>query len=162
MTQGIPTAGTGAPPRESKDAALEGTAPRPAAAGTLEGLAERSPMKAHSLRRTFWFANLALGAAVVAIAAWYFTDVKAAVGQVMDRKASPPWSQEALDHYKGMPVDVNPIEVAVKEADIKRVILRPDDYEKRNYWNVFSGLHRWIKVPIYTYTCRVEISNESA
>ncbi len=100
-------------------------------------------MKPHSLRRGLWFANLALGAGVIALAAWLVLSVRPAAAKVIERKANvlPKGLDAVRKKYKAERVTgLNWKPTApVSEADIKKVIIRAD-YAKKSprHW-IFSG-----------------------
>ncbi len=91
-------------------------------------------MRAHSIRRTLWFANVLLGAGVVALGAWLFTDVLPAAADPVKVKAE--YAAKVLEAYKAKPNAARVENSAVSMEDVK-TINRPE-YEKLNYW-IFSG-----------------------
>lgn len=112
-------------------------------------------MKAHSMRRTLWITSVALGAAVVGLAAWFVTDVKKeveAVPRVDSRLLAKDDKQldathrdikGALDSFRTQVTQVNReriIRPPVSEERLKKVILREDTYQKMvpSHW-IFSG-----------------------
>jgi hypothetical protein len=91
-------------------------------------------MRAHSLRRSLWIANVLLGAGVVAIAAWFVLDVRKATADPAFR--SPAFAAKARTDYDKRPkpgrIETSPVTLAMlKEID------RPD-YERLKYW-IFAG-----------------------
>lgn len=112
-------------------------------------------MKAHSMRRTLWITSVALGAAVLGLAAWFVTDVKKEVEAVprvdsrllaKDAKQLDPTHRDikgALDSFRTQVTQVNReriIRAPVSEERLKKVILRDDTYKKMvpSHW-IFSG-----------------------
>ena len=100
-------------------------------------------MKPHALRRGLWLANLALGAAVVGVGAWYALEVRPAVASVVNRpkNARPKALEELRAEYEKARVSGlkwKP-QAPVSDPELNKTILRAD-YKKKNptHW-VFSG-----------------------
>ena len=100
-------------------------------------------MKPHAMRRGLWLANLALGAAVIGLGAWYALEVKPAVASVVNRpkNARPKALEELRADYEKLRVSGlkwKP-QSPVKDEDLNKTILRAD-YKKKDptHW-VFSG-----------------------
>ncbi len=100
-------------------------------------------MKAHSMRRTIWIVNIALGACVAAVVGWYLFDVKAAVAKVLDQNPRKP-PQEMRVIVAEFDKDVkatkeNVLKPPVEEPELKKVILRADYARKDPTHWIFSG-----------------------
>lgn len=100
-------------------------------------------MKPHAMRRGLWLANLALGAAVIGVGAWYALEVRPAVASVVDRpkNARPKALEDLRAEYEKARVSGlkwKP-QAPVSDGDLNKTILRAD-YKKKNptHW-VFSG-----------------------
>jgi hypothetical protein len=91
-------------------------------------------MRAHSLRRTLWFANALLGAGVVGLAAWFFLVVRPATADPARLKVA--FASEELEKYKRRPNAARVENAPVSNDEIK-TIDRPE-YQKLSYW-IFSG-----------------------
>jgi hypothetical protein len=91
-------------------------------------------MRAHSLRRTLWFANVLLGAGVVGLGAWLVLDVMPAAADPAKIKAE--FAAKELDEYKRRP-NAAPQQNAPVSKEHVDTIARPE-YQKLNYW-IFSG-----------------------
>jgi len=98
-------------------------------------------MKPHSIRRTLYTANVALGLAALALAAVVFLKVKPAAAKVLaqDPGRLDPKYEALIKDYdqerrQGLKWAPKP---PVSEEEMRAVILRAD-YKKKNHW-VFSG-----------------------
>jgi hypothetical protein len=98
-------------------------------------------MKPHSLRRALWLSNVALGAAVIGVLAWFMLEVRPKVAEAVDRADNyqPPELKKVFDGYKSKlqtGLMWTP-EAPVSKDEIHAVILRAD-FAKKKHW-IFVG-----------------------
>jgi len=96
-------------------------------------------MRAHSQRRLIWFLNVVLGAAIVALVAWIFLDVRKAVAD--GDFLRPKWATKAVEDFDAQP-KINrsalapPVTLEELEEIDRREFQTPS--KRRFHW-IYSG-----------------------
>ena len=100
-------------------------------------------MKPHSLRKTLWFANIALAAAVLGVGVWFATKIRPAAAKVTNRPQNyrPPEFEKIRKAYESerqTGLKWQP-EAPVSEPDLQKYILiEKFNHTEPRHW-VFSG-----------------------